>query len=268
MSTDEPDWFSSRATSSNPAHDDGPEDRSPRLSPVTPREPNDSETAAGEWFGSTAEESAPADAGADSPRFSSAPSSPKHAKALFAGTVVLLLGILGAGAVAVANIGDSGGDSSGPPSPMALPPTPSTVTSSSATASPSKPSAAPVAGAECKESQTPTVTTGAGKGDTASVAGAVLAFDHAYYVERDAQKIKPLLAKDSELRNLDAIQKGIDSVPKGTKHCLRIVADGPDAATVELTETAPNGASTVFKQRFVTARQGGEVRIVTVNDIT
>ncbi|MEV8224434.1 hypothetical protein AB0P16_18620, partial [Dietzia maris] len=110
-----------------------------------------------------------------------------------------------------------------------------------------------------------TTVSGNGKGDRESAAGVVLAFQHAYYVARDADAIKPLLAKDSPITNLDALQEGIDSVARGTTHCLRIERDGDDAV-VELTETAPDGSATTYYQRVTTTRENGEVRIVSIEE--
>ncbi|MCT1435465.1 hypothetical protein M3G57_16855, partial [Dietzia maris] len=98
------------------------------------------------------------------------------------------------------------------------------------------------------------------------VAGVVLAFQHAYYVARDADEMKPLLAKDSQITDLDALQEGIDSVARGTTHCLRVVSDGDDAALVELTETAPDGTETTYNQRVKTTRTDGEVQIVSIEE--
>src|SRR5699024_12792650 len=89
---------------------------------------------------------------------------------------------------------------------------------------------------------------------------------HSVDDERDAEQMEVLLAKDSQITDLDALQKGIDSVARGTTHCLRISPKGESAASVELTETAPDGTENIYHQRISTAREGGEVRIVSIED--
>ncbi|MEW1938672.1 hypothetical protein AB0331_15040 [Dietzia maris] len=175
-------------------------------------------------------------------------------KLLFGGTVAAVLLAIGGGAWMLSSL-LSGSETSASPT--------LTVPTTATTAPPS--GEAVVAESECGSSESATTVTGNGKGDRESAAGVVLAFQHAYYVARDAEAIKPLLAKDSPITNLDALQEGIDSVARGTTHCLRIERDGNDAV-VELTETAPDGSETTYYQRVTTTRENGEVRIVSIEE--
>lgn len=177
-----------------------------------------------------------------------------RAKALFVGIVAVVLMVIGGGAWMLSSL-MSGPETSASPT-LALPPTPA----------PASGDGGAVAESECEISESATAVSGNGRGDTKSVAGAVLAFQHAYYVARDADEVKPLLTEDSKITNLDALQKGIDSVARGTTHCLRIVSDGDDSAVVELTETAPDGTETTYHQRVKTVRDSGQVRIVSIED--
>ncbi|MDV3357251.1 MULTISPECIES: hypothetical protein [unclassified Dietzia] len=178
----------------------------------------------------------------------------KRTKLLFGGTVAAVLLAIGGGAWMLSSL-LSGSETSASPT-LTLPTTATTA----------PPSVEPVvADSECESSDSATTVTGNGKGDRESAAGVVLAFQHAYYVARDADAIKPLLAKDSPITNLDALQEGIDSVARGTTHCLHIERDGDDAV-VELTETAPDGSATTYYQRVTTTRENGEVRIVSIEE--
>lgn len=116
---------------------------------------------------------------------------------------------------------------------------------------------------ECEGSEAAGTVTGSGAGDTKSVAGVVLAFQHAYYSERDAKKALALTSDDSPLVNASALQEGIDSVPKGTEHCVSITADGA-TARVEITESRPSDPAATFVQEVTTSRDGDRVEIVGV----
>lgn len=178
----------------------------------------------------------------------------KRTKLLFGGTVAAVLLTIGGGAWMLSSL-VSGSETSASPT-LTVPTTATTAPQSDDEV---------VAESECESSESATTVTGNGRGDRESAAGVVLAFQHAYYVARDADAIKPLLAKDSPITNLDALQEGIDSVARGTTHCLHIERDGADAV-VELTETAPDGSETTYYQRVTTTRENGEVRIVSIEE--
>ena len=178
----------------------------------------------------------------------------KRTKLLFGGTVAAVLLAIGGGAWMLSSL-LSGSETSASPT-LTVPTTATTAPQGGDEA---------VAESECESSESATTVSGNGKGDRESAAGVVLAFQHAYYVARDADAIKPLLAKDSPITNLDALQEGIDSVARGTTHCLHIERDGDDAV-VELTETAPDGSETTYYQRVTTTRENGEVRIVSIEE--
>lgn len=234
--SDDNGWFSSE-DSSNDA------DAGRRLEAVPPP----SEPVAEEWF--DAEPSAPA-----APARPSAPagkSGNRKAKLIFAGSVVVVLGVLVAGSWMVA------GALSGPTESEAVPlAVPAAESSAASDASPS----------DCVEQSDGEAVTSSGEGDTASPAGVVLAFQYAYYVDRDADKVKPLLAKESEIRDLDALQKGIDSVAKGTTHCVQVDAPTDGRVSVEVTEISPDETQTIYRQTVTTTRESGEVRIVSITE--
>lgn len=246
---DQPEWFSGEG-SSNPV--DRPKGaRSERRLEAVPS--TTSEADASDWFDQSSSEPDSADGPLPDGDRPHRRSRALGAKSVFAGSVALVLLALAGAALFLSSL--LGGSDTSTAAPLTVPST-SAATSTSVSATRSK----------CEETSSPTVTTGDGAGDTKSVAGVVLAFQHAYYVARDTKKIEPLLAQDTTIADLEALQAGIDSVERATTHCLRIVSDGDGAASVELTETAPDDAQTVIKQRVTTTRESGEVRIVSIEE--
>lgn len=136
---------------------------------------------------------------------------------------------------------------------------------SAALAEPPKEAASESAAFECEESDSGDTVTGDGAGDRKSVAGVVLAFEHAYYTERDAKKALSLTSKDSPMVDATALQEGIDSVPRGTEYCVSITTDG-DEARVELTEARPSAPPETFTQTITTSRAGDRVELVAIAD--
>lgn len=235
MSDDE-GWFSSEGSSN-----DAEVER--RLEAVPPP----SEPSSDEWF--DAELSEPA--ARPRPAASSGKPGNGKAKLLFAGSVVAVLGVLGAGSWMVAGALSGSADSESAPLTVPL--------AESSAGNDSSPS-------DCVEQSDGDTITGSSAGDLESPAGVVLAFQHAYYVDRDADKVKPLLAKESEIRDLDALQKGIDSVDEGTTHCVQVEAPKEGRANVEVAEIAPDGTQTIYRQMVTTSRESGEVRIVSIQE--
>lgn len=233
---DQPDWFSAEG-SSNDA--DGLVER--HLEAV-PQE--------NEWFDQASADPQPVAQAGPAPEPQA-----RRTTMLFGGVVAVALLLIGGGSWAVASV--VAGPEKAEPAPLATP----EVSSSSADVL-----GGAAAQEKCAASEEGSVVTGDGEGDVKSAAGVILAFQHAYYVERDADLVKPLLAKESEIHNLDALQKGIDSVEQGTTHCLHITSAKDGSANVELTQMAPDGSETVFYQRVTTAREGGETRLVSIAD--
>ncbi|MFI6041964.1 hypothetical protein ACIA8C_10035 [Nocardia sp. NPDC051321] len=114
-----------------------------------------------------------------------------------------------------------------------------------ATAAPPTSMAAAV-GSACTGLSGATVTDKAG--DTASLTGVIAAFEHAYYVQRDAAAALALVAPAAGLV-VDALAAGIASIPPGTTHCVAItpIADSA-AAEVHLVERHPDGTRMDYLQ--------------------
>ncbi|WP_156482634.1 hypothetical protein [Dietzia cinnamea] len=237
-------WFEGSSNADDGSNDKQTE-RHLESVPVSP------EVAESDWFDETQSTPVSSPAPVDDVKGGA---SATRSRALFAGVVVATLLVLAGGAFLLSTVAGAGDDTA-EAAPLSLPPTPTTEPVSAATSD-----------VECKASREESVTTGNGDGDTESVAGVILAFQHAYYVERDATDVEELLSEESTITDLEALQEGIDSVDKGTEHCLEISADGDDAAAVELTEIAPDGTQTVFKQRVTTTREEGDIQIVSIED--
>ncbi|MFF0544325.1 hypothetical protein ACFYTF_15955 [Nocardia thailandica] len=114
----------------------------------------------------------------------------------------------------------------------------------------------------CPPERTPTLVRSAEPGGTASGPDAVLAFQHGYYVARSGEAARAVVAPDAVVSPASVIQRGIDSIPLGTTHCVRIATLGQGRFAVEVTEFRPGGApATYTKQLVSTADFGGRVLI-------
>lgn len=114
----------------------------------------------------------------------------------------------------------------------------------------------------CPTERTETVLRSNEAGGTASGPDAVLAFQHAYYVARSGELARSVVTSDAAVSPAAVIQRGIDSIPMGTTHCVRITTVAENRYTVEVTEFPPAGApATYTKQSVRTARVGDRTLI-------
>lgn len=91
--------------------------------------------------------------------------------------------------------------------------------------------------------------TGSGPGSLDSPAGAVLAFDHAYYVARSAEKAFEAVAPSSRMTEEQLRVDGIDRLAEGTTHCVQVSELAPTLLEVELTELPPESEPVLIRQR-------------------
>lgn len=98
--------------------------------------------------------------------------------------------------------------------------------------------------------------TGSGPGSLDSPAGAVLAFDHAYYVDRSAEKAFLAVAPSSRMTEEQLRTDGIDRLAEGTMHCVQVSELAPTLLEVELTEFPPESDPVVIRQRIKVAENG------------
>ncbi|WP_107657537.1 hypothetical protein [Nocardia suismassiliense] len=113
------------------------------------------------------------------------------------------------------------------------------------TAAPPIVTTSPTGGA-CAGLSGATVTDSAG--DTRSVTGVIAAFEHAYYVARDAAAALALVGQEAGLV-AEALAAGIASISPGTTHCVAITPiTGGAAAEVHLVERHPDGGRRDYLQ--------------------
>ncbi|MGK8490934.1 hypothetical protein [Nocardia asiatica] len=104
----------------------------------------------------------------------------------------------------------------------------------------------------CPTERTDGVVRSAEAGGTGSGPDAVLSFQYAYYVERSGERARAAVAPDADVQPAWVIQRGIDSVPVGTAHCVRIVSSGDNRYSVEVTEYRPGGVPATYNRQTVT----------------
>ncbi|OYD61343.1 hypothetical protein [Rhodococcus sp. OK302] len=90
------------------------------------------------------------------------------------------------------------------------------------------------------------------QGDQKSGAGVIAAFEHAYYVTRSGDAVRALATPDSPLPLADKIKGGIDSVPAGTTHCVRITTITDRVYSVVIAEMRPGQEPGQFSQTITT----------------
>lgn len=110
---------------------------------------------------------------------------------------------------------------------------------------------APPAG-PCPTERSPAVVRSAEQGGTMSGPDAVLAFQYAYYVTRSGEQAWKVVAPNATVSSAALIQTGINSIPAGTKHCVRIVTVSDNVYSVEVTESRPGGAPETYNKQMVT----------------
>ncbi|WP_433657982.1 hypothetical protein ACQPW1_39550 [Nocardia sp. CA-128927] len=93
---------------------------------------------------------------------------------------------------------------------------------------------------------------------------AIMAFEYAYYVARDAGQARGVVAADAAVPHEDQIQAGIDSVPAGTTYCARIQALTVGQYLLELTECRPGEPETSWRQRISTIELDGHAVIISI----
>lgn len=106
---------------------------------------------------------------------------------------------------------------------------------------------------------------GDGPGSPDSPADVVLAFDHAFYVERSAEKAFALVSSTSRMSEDRLLTEGIGPLPQGTTHCVDARELSPTLLEVSLTETRPDSPPVLIRQRVRVGQQSdGTWRIVSI----
>lgn len=85
----------------------------------------------------------------------------------------------------------------------------------------------------------------ADRGDQNSGKGVIAAWNHAYYVARNAAAARALATPNSSVVPADQLQPFIDGVPVGTNYCVRTKALSDDVYLVDLSEMRPEGVQRI-----------------------
>ena len=102
----------------------------------------------------------------------------------------------------------------------------------------------------CEESDEPGLVTGSGPGTLDTPSGTVLAFDHAYYVDRSAEKAFEAVSPSSRMTEEQLRVEGIDQLAEGTTHCVEVSELAPTLLAVDLTEFPLAGESVLIRQHI------------------
>ncbi|MEV6213250.1 hypothetical protein [Nocardia sp. NPDC051833] len=116
---------------------------------------------------------------------------------------------------------------------------------------------------QCPTENTGAVVRSAEAGGTGSGPDAVLAFQYAYYVNRSGEQARAVVTPDADVSPAAVIQRGIDSIPVGTTHCVRITTVAADRFTVEVTEFRPAGAPATYTKQSVRTALVGDRTLIT-----
>ncbi|WP_174187313.1 hypothetical protein [Nocardia barduliensis] len=162
---------------------------------------------------------------------------------------VPLLGTLGLAALAFAaymQFGTGGSD------PQAVAPAPS---------APATAPAAPVA--QCPAERVGNRIQGNGVGGFDSGPAVIFAFQHAYYVTRSGEQVRATTTADAAVQTADAIQRGIDTIPAGTAHCVAITPGAfAGQYIVVITEHRPGQQPVTYNPQLVTTTKDGDRTLI------
>ena len=115
----------------------------------------------------------------------------------------------------------------------------------------------------CPTERIGAVVRGAEPGGTGSGPDAIMWFQHAYYVDRSAERAREVVAPGASLPPAEVIQRGIDSIPAGTAYCVRVAPSGDSRYSVEVTEQRPGGAPATYGRQTVTTEVVGGRTLIT-----
>ncbi|RDI55476.1 hypothetical protein [Nocardia mexicana] len=123
---------------------------------------------------------------------------------------------------------------------------------------------APPVASQCPTERDGDRVQGNGPGGTDSAAAAILAFQHAFYVERSGDRARAVVAADGEVSPAAVLQQGIDSIPPGATHCVTITPTAiPGENLVTVTEFRPGHAAQTYNSQLVTTRHIGDRYLIT-----
>ena len=168
---------------------------------------------------------------------------------VLAGAVAAVAVVAGGAVLVVADRGDSAA-----PEPTLVPATASRTASPSATAP----------AVWCQEMSSATRVVGAGAGDLNTPAGVILYQQYAFYVLRDPDAVRSVLAPDAVAAPVEKTKEAIDRTPAGTKHCVTITPRDASTFGVQITERYPDGKQAGWEQTETTVQRDGRTLITSI----
>ncbi|MEV6275513.1 hypothetical protein [Nocardia sp. NPDC051832] len=119
-------------------------------------------------------------------------------------------------------------------------------------------------GPGCEAARTEQFVRGNGIGSSETGPDAILAFQHAYYVERSGIAARALTAPDASVPAAAVIDKGIASVPEGTRHCVLITPMPDGRFDVVITDMRPDATVRTYRQFVTVAVRDGAIVITKI----
>lgn len=123
---------------------------------------------------------------------------------------------------------------------------------------------APAAPPWCAEVDTLGRAVSSGPGNLDTEMGVIVYQQYAWYVLRDADKARSVLAPDAVAASPDATRAAIAAVPAGTKHCVVVTALGANRWNVQITERHSDGADITWEQVATTEPRGDAILITSI----
>ncbi|MBF6335381.1 hypothetical protein IU450_05735 [Nocardia abscessus] len=156
------------------------------------------------------------------------------------------LGVAALGFAAYMQFGTGGSD------PQAAAPAPSVQVTAPATP-----------GAQCPAERVGNRIQGSGVGGFDSGPAVIFAFQHAYYVNRSGEQVRSTTTTDAAVQTADAIQRGIDTIPAGTTHCVAITPGAfAGQYIVVVTEHRPGQQPIIYNPQLVTTTKDGDRTLI------
>ncbi|WP_331723016.1 hypothetical protein [Nocardia sp. NBC_00511] len=121
----------------------------------------------------------------------------------------------------------------------------------------------------CAESHTPTTVVGHSAGKAPGVKGAtgpdlILYQQYAWYVLRDANTARSVLAPDAAAADPDQARAAVAAIPAGTRYCVTITTLKPTSFDVQIDERHPDGTSAHWQQAVTTGDRDGHTMITAI----
>ncbi|MFD4356802.1 hypothetical protein ACFWPX_29920 [Nocardia sp. NPDC058518] len=116
----------------------------------------------------------------------------------------------------------------------------------------------------CAEVDTLGRAVSSGPGNLDTEMGVIVFQQYAWYVLRDADKARSVLAPDAVAASPEATRDAVAAVPAGTKHCVVVSAREANKWNVQITERHVDGSDVTWEQVVTTAQRDGAIAITSI----